>query len=126
MNIIKHTLVAVGLSVAATAGIAAQDMSHDGMDMSKPMPQGMQMPAADATPADAALTRGVVRKIDVELGKLTIQHEALQNLGMPGMTMVFRAADPALLRSVKVGQAIAFRAERLNGALVVTKLQAQQ
>lgn len=124
MNIIKHVFVALGLSAAA-AGFAAQDMSHEVMDMSKPMP-GMQMPEAKPADADSALTRGVIKKIDAEQGKLTIQHEALQNLGMPGMTMVFRAADPALLGNVQAGQAIAFRAERLGGAIVVTKLQSQQ
>jgi Cu/Ag efflux protein CusF len=43
---------------------------------------------------------------------------------MPGMTMVFQVADPALLGSLKVGDKVRFRAEKLNGALTVTRIEA--
>lgn len=77
-----------------------------------------------AAAASAALTHGTVKKIDAEQGTITIQHEAIDRLGMPGMTMVFRAAHARLLEHVKVGQAVVFHAERIDGAFVVTRLQA--
>ncbi|CDS53415.1 putative exported protein [Polaromonas sp. CG9_12] len=50
--------------------------------------------SATATPGvSAKLTSGEVRKIDTEQGKLTIKHEAIENLQMPGMTMVFKATE---------------------------------
>jgi Cu/Ag efflux protein CusF len=40
-----------------------------------------------------------------------------------GMTMVFRAQDPAMLQAVKAGDAVKFDAENVNGQFVVTKIQ---
>ena len=48
------------------------------------------------------------------------------SLGMPAMTMVFRAAEPGLLDQVKVGDKIRFAVERVGGALTVTSLEAAQ
>lgn len=80
--------------------------------------------SATAAPgASAKLTAGEVRKIDTEQGKLTIKHGPIENLQMPGMTMVFKAADPAMLQKLKVGDKIDFAAEKANGALVVTTVQ---
>ena len=78
-----------------------------------------------AMPAvSAKLTSGEVRKIDTEQGKLTIKHEAIENLQMPGMTMVFKATDSAMLQKLQVGDKIQFAAEKANGAIVVTNIQA--
>ena len=72
----------------------------------------------------AKLTSGEVRKVDTEQDKLTIKHEAIENLQMPGMTMVFKATDPAMLEKLQVGDKIKFAAEKANGALVITTIQA--
>jgi Cu(I)/Ag(I) efflux system protein CusF len=40
-----------------------------------------------------------------------------------GMTMVFRAQDPAMLQTIKAGDKIKFDAENVNGQFVVTKIQ---
>ena len=72
--------------------------------------------------ASAKLTLGEVRRIDTEQGKLTIKHEAIENLQMPGMTMVFKVLDPALLDKVKVGDKVKFMAEKSGGAIVVTDI----
>lgn len=81
--------------------------------------------SATATPAvSTKLTSGEVRKIDTEQGKLTIKHEAIENLQMPGMTMVFKATDSAMLQKLQVGDKIQFAAEKANGAIVVTNIQA--
>ncbi len=45
------------------------------------------------------------------------------NLEMEGMTMVFKAANPALLDAVKPGDAIKFTADRVNGQLTVMELE---
>ena len=47
--------------------------------------------------SDTPMVDGEIRKVDKEAGKITIRHDAIPNLAMPGMTMVFRAAEPALL-----------------------------
>jgi Cu/Ag efflux protein CusF len=69
------------------------------------------------------LVSGTVKKIDAEQGKLTLDHGPIKNLDMDGMTMVFKAADPAMLKTIKAGDKVKFTAERVNGQLTVTKIQ---
>lgn len=71
----------------------------------------------------AALSDGEVKKVDKALGKLTIKHGPLENLGMPAMTMVFRVKDAAMLDQVKAGDRIRFLAEKAGSALTVTQLE---
>ncbi|MGZ9710174.1 copper-binding protein [Glaciimonas sp. GNP009] len=78
-----------------------------------------EVPSADA----AAMSTGEVKKIDKEAGKITIKHGPLANLEMPAMTMVFRVKDPVMLDQVKQGETVNFVAEKVNGALVVTKIE---
>ncbi|HWI83689.1 copper-binding protein [Ramlibacter sp.] len=81
-------------------------------------------PAAAKTEADAAaLTQGEVRKIDQENRKITLKHEAIKNLDMPPMTMVFQVRDPALLGKVQVGDVIRFAAISEGGKLTVTRIE---
>ncbi len=42
---------------------------------------------------------------------------------MPAMTMVFKVKSPGMLNSVKVGDAVKFQAEDINGALTVTEIE---
>jgi len=70
------------------------------------------------------MTTGSVVKINTEQKKITLKHEAITNLDMPGMTMVFRVKDPAMLTAVKAGDKIRFHAEKVDGAITITQLQA--
>lgn len=69
-------------------------------------------------------TEGEVRKVDKEQGKVTLKHGPIENLGMSGMTMVFKVADPKLLDKIKAGDKVKFAAENFNGAVTVTAIEA--
>lgn len=69
------------------------------------------------------MVSGTVEKIDTAQGKLTIDHGAIPNLQMDPMTMVVRAGDAAMLKSVKQGDKVQFQADRVNGQITVTKIQ---
>lgn len=71
----------------------------------------------------AEYTKGKVKKVDADAGKVTVIHEELKNLDMPAMTMVFRTADDSMLSRLEEGQDIEFVAERINGKLVITELK---
>lgn len=103
---------AVSILVACNAAFAA---AKDPI-----LPEGMMMLAQD----EQAMTDGEVRKIDKDAKKITLKHGEIKNLAMPAMTMVFQVGDPAMLESVKSGDKVRFRAEKLNGALVVTRIEA--
>ena len=68
-------------------------------------------------------TKGTVKKVNADKGKVSVAHEELTNLDMPAMTMVFRTATPEMLDKLEPGQEIEFVAERVNGKLTITKLK---
>lgn len=98
------SIVASGAAVAATDTPAASS-------------------AAPSTAVAVNLTAGEVRKVDVAQGKVTIKHEAIANLDMPAMTMVFKAGKPEFLKDIQAGDKIEFRAESVAGAFVVTDIK---
>lgn len=80
----------------------------------------------EGTPAaatQAAMTNGVVRKVDKVAGSVTIAHETLTNLGMPKMTMTFLVKERAWLDTMKEGARIRFVAADVNGTLTVVALE---
>lgn len=71
-----------------------------------------------------SLIDGTITKVDASAGKITIKHGPIKKFDMDdGMTMVFRAQDPAMLQAVKSGDKIKFDAENVNGQFVVTKIE---
>lgn len=83
------------------------------------MPKGMPMAGAPA----ADVVEGEVRKVDRVAGQVTLKHGDIKNLDMPGMTMVFKAKDPAMLATVKVGDKVRFKAAMAGQVLTVTEMQ---
>ena len=80
-------------------------------------------PAPRAAVAQS-LIDGQITKVDASAGKITIKHGPIKKLGMDeGMTMVFKAQDPAMLKAVKSGDHVKFDADDVNGQLTVTKIQ---
>jgi Cu/Ag efflux protein CusF len=120
MNAFSKLTIAIALSAAASLA-SAQEGSHSG--------HGLQSaPASHAghQAAAAGLVDGEVKKIDKEVGKITLRHGELKNLNMAAMTMVFRVKEPVMLDNVKVGDKIKFAADRVNGAVTVVQLQTAQ
>ena len=108
---LKSTLT--GLAILAATGFFASAHAQT----AAPAASGpMQISAV-------AMTEGEVRKIDKENKKITLKHGEIKNLEMPGMTMVFQVKDPAMLDMVKTGDKVMFKAEKANGAMVVTEIQ---
>lgn len=106
--------LALGLSFGMPAWAEGQHMDHG---------HGGAMNQAAMPGMNAMLSEGQVKKVDKAQGKITLKHGPLENMGMPGMTMVFRVQDAAMLDRVKPGDNIRFLAEKVNGALTVTKLE---
>ena len=74
--------------------------------------------------SQAALIDGQVTKVDASAGKITIKHGPIKKFDMEdGMTMVFRAQEPDLLKTVKAGDKIKFDSEKINGQFTVTKIE---
>ncbi len=97
----NRTMAAVLISIFCALPALAEDKHHHGAGAS----------------AD-----GEVRKVDKDAKKITIKHGPLQNLDMPAMTMVYQVKDPAMLDQVKAGDKVKFQAEKVGGALIVTRI----
>ena len=79
---------------------------------------------APAALAQVEVIDGQVTKIDESAGKITIKHGPIKKFDMDeGMTMVFRAQDPAMLKAVKAGDKVKFETDRVNGQFTVMKIQ---
>lgn len=114
-KLIATTAAVLAIGAFATPAFAAGDMS--GMDMS-----GMKMSSDGPAESNAALTDAEVKKVDAASGKVTLKHGALDNVGMPPMTMTFKAKDAAMLEQVHVGDKVRVRIENVNGTLTIVKL----
>ncbi|QTO20396.1 copper-binding protein [Burkholderia seminalis] len=109
---IRFHAAAVLCAVASVAMpvLAAGDMA--GMDMG-----GRKMAAPDA-----ALTDAEVKKVDTGRGMVTLRHGALDNVGMPAMTMAFKAGDAVTIGALRAGDKVRVRIERVDGVLTIVKL----
>ncbi|SAK92854.1 RND family efflux transporter MFP subunit [Caballeronia arationis] len=112
----KLIVASVALAAIVTApAFAGDDMA--GMDMSKP--------PASKTSSNTALTDAEVKKVDAATGMVTLKHGALENVGMPPMTMAFKAKDTAMVKQAHEGDKVKVRVENVNGTLTIVKLEKQ-
>ncbi len=63
-------------------------------------------------PANYPAVNGVVKKIDLQNKQITLKHETIPNLNMPGMTMPFIVEDVQILQGIQVGDQIHFAADQ--------------
>jgi Cu(I)/Ag(I) efflux system protein CusF len=108
----KMILIACAAMASAGGALAQAPTTHD----------MAAMPAMDhAAMAAGAQGAGVVKKIDLQAGSITLQHGPIVALHWPAMTMAFKA-DPALLKTVTVGQKVNFTV-KTGGAPEVVAIQ---
>ena len=91
---------------------------------STPMHTARGAPAQASTPAGGD-ARGVVRAVDLAQGKVTLKHGPIERLEMPGMTMIFRVRDKAVLEGVGKGDEVDFDVEIDGTTFYVTGLRRQ-
>lgn len=85
--------------------------------------QGMQH-SSPGTPMGKG--EGEVRKVDKDTKKITLKHGPIEGMDMPGMTMVFQVADPAMLDTAKVGDKVRFTVRSGGGAMTLQSLEKTQ
>jgi len=107
----KHSArMLAALALIAVAGAQAQQATDDHS-------------THHAAPASTPQTEGEVRKVDMELGKVTLRHGPITNLDMPAMTMVFSVTDKKLLEHLQPGDKVRFTAIREGGKIAITDIQ---
>ena len=66
---------------------------------------------------------GVVTKVEPATGRVTIKHDPVKSLNWPGMTMVFKAKDKAVLDKLKKDRKIDFGFVEQGKDYVVTDVK---
>ncbi|MBU6486884.1 MAG: copper-binding protein [Burkholderiales bacterium] len=108
------TIVAAGaIGAFAAPAFAGDDMA------------GMSTKTSASTPSNAALADAEVKKVDAASGMVTLKHGALENVGMPPMTMAFKPKDAAMVKQIHEGDKVKVRVESVNGTLTIVKLVKQ-
>ena len=120
MNLIKLLTTAFTIATVATvatlssAAYAEAVKSHDHHGKSDP---AKSMPAADAD-----MTNAEIRKMEKDAKKITLKHDAIKNLDMPGMTMVFKVKDATLLDKAQAGDKVKVKIIQEGSSYVVTEI----
>lgn len=65
---------------------------------------------------------GVVKSVRLNQDKVKISHGPIDKYGMPGMTMMFKVKDAAMLEGINKGEKIGFNVDHSSGGFVVTEL----
>lgn len=108
-------VIAVALAIAPSFSIAA-DMK--GMDMKDMSPTRMSKDDKSAT----HVTKGTVKKID-SAGIVTLDHEPVQSLKWPAMTMGFKVKDKALMKKLETGKRVEVEFEQRGKDYVITRVK---
>lgn len=108
---IRSAALVLMLAGLPTVGVWAQAIGEGG-----------NTPGVKVVPAKH-VTDGVVRKVSLETGRLTIQHGDIRHLGLPPMTTVFPLKDRSVLDKIQVGDKVKFIAEREAGRLIVIDIK---
>ena len=67
--------------------------------------------------------QGEVKKIDLQNRRIVLAHGPIEALGWPAMTMPFGVTDPALLKSVQLGDQVEFDLEDAQTISAIRKRQ---
>lgn len=111
-------LIVVGL--ASSNAVLAQDMHEHGAHQQHAMEVGVPAEGGELPKVGAE-----VRRVNPRANTLSLRHEAIPNLDMPPMTMVFQVGDPGFLEGVAAGDRVWVTIDQIDGAYTVLSVEPQ-
>lgn len=69
------------------------------------------------------LVTGEVKRVKPDSGKITIKHDPIPNLDMPGMTMVFRTEEGTDISQYKKGDKVSFTVVEKDGKMLIVTIE---
>lgn len=91
-------------------------------------PTGSTMePTSSNTPAVLGTIQGVgiVTVVDAAAGTVTLDHEAINAINWPAMSMQFKAEDPSILKGIAKGDHVVFGLKNAEDTGTVTMITKQ-
>ena len=112
---VATTTVVLAATLAASAVFAQQKVD----DM-----KGMNAPKQAASSAQMThMATGVVKKLDVQAGLVTLAHEPVKTMNWPAMAMGFQVKDKMLFDKLSVGKRVDFEFVQVGKGYVVTAIK---
>lgn len=108
---------AIQILIALAVATGAAQVNAEGMSMNMPMS------STHAKKKDAPFVKAEVVKADAASGMVTLKHEDIPNLDMPGMTMEFAVANKKLLKGVKAGDKVRVKFDTVKDRPTVIALK---
>jgi len=105
---------------ALVAPACSQEAPKTASDQMEPMTSAA--PAAASGPIRSV---GTVTAIDAAAGSITLDHEPIEAIRWPSMTMKFKAERPDMLKDVAVGDRVAFELKSAAEPQTVTMVEKQ-
>ncbi|BDC45236.1 hypothetical protein PTKU15_85330 [Paraburkholderia terrae] len=107
-ELMKKMIVAYTTFAAVVAAPAFADDGMAGMSMSG-------KPSAMKAPSSTMMTDAEVKNVDAAASMVTLKHGAIENVGMPPMTMAFKVKDADMIKRVREGDKVKVRVENVGG-----------
>jgi Cu/Ag efflux protein CusF len=98
------------------------DNSSGGFVVTHIIPMSMMGEAASQKTLVKMDVRGMVKTVRESQGKVKIKHGPIEKYGMPGMTMMFKVSDPALLKGLQKGTQVDFNVDNSSGGFIITDI----
>ena len=115
----KSFAVATALALAMAPALA-QSADMKDMDM-KGTDRGALSRSDKSQKTHRAV--GVVKKIDLQAGRVSLAHEPVKSLNWPAMTMAFQVEDKAMLDKLAEGRKVEVAFEQRGKAYVITSIK---
>ncbi len=113
----NHWTILAAAAVLSTASLVS-------VAGSAPASHGAAHDHAASASADQAYSGvGIVRRVDAAQGKVTLQHEPIESLGWPAMTMAFHVKDGHLLAGLEPGRKVHFAFVQQGSQYVITSIE---
>lgn len=134
----KNTIVSsLFMSLLVSSSVFAEEKNNHSQGMGHEDLQQMDsaamkaiqnnMHAGNALPGDDGqvmqLTDGIVKRVDPNNGKITLQHGEIAKVKMPGMTMSYLVKHVQQLKIIHEGDKVRFALDKLNNGYVVTHIE---
>jgi Cu/Ag efflux protein CusF len=114
----------VSLALAACSPKAEEAKSEPAAAMGDMKMENMATPAAP-TAAGPILGTGKITALDPAAGFVTLDHGPIPAVQWGPMTMAFTAADPAMLKDLKVGDPVSFELKSAAEKTTIVNIQRQ-
>lgn len=115
----------IALAASGLLALAASACSQPSAPPAAPADMGAMDEAASAEAAGPIRGAGVVTAVDAAAGTIGLDHQPIQAINWPAMTMQFRAENPAMLEGIAVGDQVTFELKSAAETQTISALQKQ-